>query len=284
MRKSIFDIVSENISIESEIDRIIKMATKENVLAVNTYSYYTLFEFVDEYCFKEWERRGHFIDLDDFLEAVGFEDLIEDAKYSVDDLFTFIEVVYNFWQLSCEMLYSEDEMASKVNWCGNYYHLKEVMDDILQQYNHAVHIDCDKQIVLVIENNPEATAVAELMTKDELSLDILKYNHRSLKGDIELKKSILLSLAAEIEPKRKLLHNINAKLEDDIFFMLNNLNIRHNNRSKKDKNYKEYVAKMKKASLEKWYDELYQMLLLAFLQLDNIKRSERVKELKLKCC
>jgi hypothetical protein len=37
---------------------------------------------------------------------------------------------------------------------------------------------------------------------------------------------------------------------------------------------------MKPSRLEKWYDELYQMLLLAFLQLDNIKRNECVKELK----
>lgn len=62
--------------------------------------------------------------------------------------------------------------------------------------------------------------------------------------------------------------------------MLNNLNIRHNNRSKKDKNYKEYVAKMRKERLEKWYDELYQMILLAFLLLDNVERTERVNELK----
>lgn len=62
--------------------------------------------------------------------------------------------------------------------------------------------------------------------------------------------------------------------------MLNNLNIRHNNKNKGDKNYKEYVAKMRKNRLEKWYDELYQMILLAFLLMDNAERAEKVKELK----
>ena len=58
--------------------------------------------------------------------------------------------------------------------------------------------------------------------------------------------------------------------------MLNNLNIRHNNRSKKDKSkYKEYVAKMSKVRLEKWYDELYQMMLLAILLLDNADRTNK---------
>lgn len=62
--------------------------------------------------------------------------------------------------------------------------------------------------------------------------------------------------------------------------MLNNLNIRHNNKSKKDKNYKEYVAKMKKNKLEEWYDELYQMMLLAMLELEQVERNQKINELK----
>lgn len=65
--------------------------------------------------------------------------------------------------------------------------------------------------------------------------------------------------------------------------MLNNCNIRHNNRNKKDSSkYKEYVAKMSKKQLEKWYDELYQMILLAFLLLDNGDRDVKITELKAK--
>lgn len=113
-----------------------------------------------------------------------------------------------------------------------------------------------------------------------LALEVIKYNHYALKGEIELKKSILLKMAQQLEPQRKSLHAIDSKLEDNIFFMFNNLDLRHNNRSANDKSYKEYVAKMKKRDLEKWYDELYQMVLLAFLLLDNVDRTEKVKELK----
>lgn len=279
MRKSIFDIVSENISIESEADRLITMATEEYVLQVNSYHDYTLFNYVDSYCFKDWLNRGHFIHVDDFLDTLGFDELKEDAKYSVDSLLTLIEVIYNFWTLSNQNLFN-GEKGHQLRWHGNYYHLKDVMDDILQQYNHVAHTDNEQQCVLIIENKAEVTAAAEIMPTSPLAFDVIKYNHRSLSGEVELKKKILLSLATEIEPNRKILHKINPTLEDNIFFMLNNLNIRHNNRSKKDKSYKEYVAKMKKQRLEKWYDDLYQMLLLAFLQLDDIERTNRVKELK----
>ncbi len=57
--------------------------------------------------------------------------------------------------------------------------------------------------------------------------------------------------------------SLNSKLDDDIGFMLNNIYIRHNNKSGKSK--KDYVSKMRKDTMEKWYDETYQMLLLAFL-------------------
>lgn len=133
---------------------------------------------------------------------------------------------------------------------------------------------------MIVEDKPEVTAAAEIMPTPTLAVDVVRYKHRTLRGEIELKKEILLAMGAELEAKRKKLHAINASLENDIFFMLNNLNIRHNNKSKGDKNYKEYVAKMRKDRLEKWYDELYQMILLAFLLMDNGKRSEKIKELK----
>ena len=40
------------------------------------------------------------------------------------------------------------------------------------------------------------------------------------------------------------------------------------------------VADMDKETLEKWYDETYQMCLLAFLELDNLERKEKVEHLK----
>ena len=103
-------------------------------------------------------------------------------------------------------------------------------------------------------------------------------------GDIEAKKSILLSMGAELEPLRGNMNTKDKDNEDLIFFMLNNMNLRHNNVTEGDSKYKEGVALMPEEELEGWYDELYQMMLLAFLQLDNKERIERVKELKKQIC
>ena len=279
MRKSIFEIAAQNVDMASEVNRLIVMATEEDVLLIDSYPYKTLFDYVDQYCFKTWAHRGHFVDVDDFLSALEFDDLQNAAEIDTEAFLTLIELIYNFWQLSQNMFFNS-EKRHRLQWCGNYYHLKNVMDDLLGEYNHKAYIGEESSCVLVIEDKAEVTSAAEIMPTSSLALDIIKYNHRTLKGNITLKKKILLELAAHLEPNRKQLHSINSNLEDDIFFMLNNLNIRHNNRSKKDKNYKEYVAKMRTDRLEKWYDELYQMILLAFLQLDNVARSESVKNLK----
>lgn len=275
MRKSIFDIASASINISNEVDRIVSMSVEEKSTYYPPYDL-TLFEFVDQRCFRDWNYRGHFVNVKDFLEAVNYNEIIKSAKNGDTEAFMIlIELTYNLWNLAYCDIIDKDSLSE---WNNNFFHLRDVMLDNLEKYNHKSYIDDER--ILIIEDKPEVTAVAEIIEQD-LAIDIIRYNHRSMQGEIELKKKILISLGSELEPKRKELQVLNKQLSEDIFFMLNNMNLRHNNRSKKDMGkYKEYVAKMTKARLEKWYDELYQMMLLAFLLLDNVDRTENVKELK----
>lgn len=264
----------------SDTERLLTMARSEKVLCMFDVSYFTLFNFVDEYCFKEWDYRSRFLDVHDFLSALNFTVLEEKAKVNVDAHLTLIELLYNFWNLANNK-FDDKFFKDTLKWCGNFYHLKDVMDEILEECNHTVYANEDKDYFIVVENKPEVTAAAEIMPTAELTFDVIRYNHRSLKGDIQSKKAILIALGADLEAKRKELQSINKKLSDDIFFMLNNVNIRHNNCSKQDSTkYKEYVAAMSPEQLEEWYDELYQMILLGFLLLDNKERAIRIGELK----
>lgn len=73
MRKNIFDIMSERINVSDDVDRIINIASKEKTLCVNGYMSYTLFDFVDKYCFKNWDFRNHCVDIKDFFNVVGMK-------------------------------------------------------------------------------------------------------------------------------------------------------------------------------------------------------------------
>lgn len=93
---------------------------------------------------------------------------------------------------------------------------------------------------------------------------------------------ILLLLGDKLEGQRAKLKQINKALEDSIFTLLNNLNLRHNNIDTDSKEYNSFVATMPKKEIESWYDEVYQLCLLAFLEIDNVERARKVKELKQK--
>ena len=101
-----------------------------------------------------------------------------------------------------------------------------------------------------------------------------------MKGDIRQKRDVVLTLADQLEPQRAKLKQINSTMESDLFFLFNNLNLRHNNADPNGKNYVSFVAAMKEEEIEQWYDDIYQMCLLAFLELDQIDRKSRVAQLK----
>ena len=135
----------------------------------------------------------------------------------------------------------------------------------------------NEERIILIEKKPSAIAVAEIVDEDT-ACKVIEYNHYLLKGDIDKKKEILLQLTNKYESMKSNIKGLNSKLDDDIGFMLNNINIRYNNKSGKKK--KEYISKMRKDTMEKWYDETYQMLLLAFLLNEQPSRSKKISQLK----
>ena len=130
--------------------------------------------------------------------------------------------------------------------------------------------------VILVPKDPAATAVAEIASKD-VAFAILKYHHASLKGKIDEKRKLLLSIANEYEPLLNKQIDGFKEYFDKATNMLNNMNIRHNNKSGKNK--KELIAQMSDEELESWYDELYQLLLFCILIKDNKERKDKIDDL-----
>ena len=64
----------------------------------------------------------------------------------------------------------------------------------------------------------------------------------------------------------------------EIGCLLNKLNIRHNN--VEEAKAEAFTQQLSPEELEEWYDDTYQLLLLAFLEKDNMKRRQKVKDLQ----
>lgn len=269
-RQNIFDLITQRTDIEREINHIIRLFEEEKTITAG-YNYsrrqLTIREFLDVGPFAGWVGRGHSIDLDEFLELLEYDDLQNQALHSECAFTTLMEIVYNLWCVADD---AREEFSS-VEVGNNFFLLQRILVDCISQFNlRLVHDKKNAQYIL-IEDRPEVTAVAEIVD-DALAFDVLWYNHRTLKGNLKEKKRILFSLGQNLEINRKQLQVINTQLTDAIFTILNNMGIRHNN-----PHNEEVLANLTQGELEEWYDELYQMMLLAKLELDNIERMNKYK-------
>ena len=115
----------------------------------------------------------------------------------------------------------------------------------------------------------------------EISYKMISYNHHSMRGKLQEKKNTILKLAELLEAKRTELAKVDSRFCSDIFYLFNNLNIRHNNVDPSiNGKFKQAVADMPPEELEHWYDETYQMCLLAFLRLEQADRKIEFDKLK----
>ena len=160
-------------------------------------------------------------------------------------------------------------------------HITNVMKDI--GYTEIEMKHNKERISIFVPKDNVAIAVSESpLIPDEVSYKVIAYHHHSMKGDLEAKKETIRKLADLLEPKRENLKNQNKKLANELFCMFNKMNIRHNNCDPSDRGkYCKYIAEMSSEDLETWYDEIFQMCLLAFMELDHVERKAKIDELKM---
>lgn len=276
-RETIFDIMKTSTKLIDDLHRLKRIFETEKTISMRFHSptkslkHMTMYDYICDYGFAGWKQRGHFVDFQDFLDSINFNIFFIDATEAkaVSSILFVIEFYYNIW------------MISKRAYCGhegNFDLMKTIMDDCLAELNHkAYHVEKEEKTI-VIEDNPAVTAVAEIV-KPEMAIELIRYNHFLLKGNIKEKQRILKIIADALEARQAELNSIDHSFKSDLFNLINSINIRHSNTEPSSSYYHEFVAKMSDEELENWYDETYQMMLLAFLRLDNVERSQKVKEL-----
>lgn len=214
--------------------------------------------------------RGTCLTLDEFDEYHGFFFEEQPKDFDFDYLINFCEYVYNF------IIYVDD------------YHFMDyfVRDFYIEQISRVIeaigYVESqeDSFVIFVPKDNVAMEVSKSELIPDSVSYKIISYNHHSMKSNLDAKKDTILKLADLLEPKRTQLKNMNKEFESDLFFLLNNCNIRHNNIEPNASNYKKRIADLLEDELENWYDEIFQMCLLAFMQLDHQERKPRITELK----
>lgn len=275
-RTNIFELLKQNNNMGKDADRLKTLLCEYHYAATAEHENYTLFRFIDAFCFDDWTAKGRCLDLQDFFETLGIDELDYYFPRELDDLLVFIEILYNFWYLAENYIGSH---KAEFELYDTSDVLKTLMDECLSEYNQRAYYFPEEEKCIIAEDSPQVTAAAEA-TEPEIALDIVRYNHRQLTGELAKKKAILKTLGDYLEGRKREITDINSALYNTITGALNNLNIRHNNIAPENKSYyHEAVADMPQEELEQHYDDLYQLILLAILEIDNVVRKREMNAL-----
>ncbi|MBR1980703.1 hypothetical protein [Candidatus Proelusimicrobium excrementi] len=281
-RKNIFEILKNNFDIPREMNKLVGLFSLQIIFYTETSMYYqsdthriTIEMLCDTVILPKWKQRGNYLSHEEIKRVIPFPENFT-SQTSLDTIVSCLEYYCNLlylllkkFDLTHQNKYKYDAKMIKI--------IYENINNLLDHLHYEKKINEEEETVILIPKNPAATAVAEITENKDIAFAILKYNHASLKGDLEGKKQLLLSIANEYEPLLKSPIDGFTDYFKKATFLLNNLNLRHNNKSGQDK--KQLVVDMPNKELEKWYDELYQLLLFCVLIKDNVKRKKEIDDL-----
>lgn len=281
MRRNFAQILKDaKIDIKAEYQKLYGMLYDRSIQVSNTNRISAYDELSER--FIGFHFRGTCLSIDEFNDLHEFHFEKEPADFSIDNLISLCEYIYNML-----MGYQSTQLAFTWNMTSTPVLIN--VQFYLEQISHVIEKigymqAAEDNFTIFVEKSPAAIAVAESpLIPENLSYRLISYNHYTMKGNLDAKRSVLQQLASILEAKRKNLIQADKTLESDLFYAFNNLNIRHNNVDPELKGkYKAYVAQMSNDELEKWYDETYQMCLLAFLQIENLDRKAEFEKLKAK--
>lgn len=253
-------ITKKEFDVSKEYERIWKMFNTSEHIGKTT----PLSVLVDG-CFyffpNSFKKRS--LDLTDFNDTYGFSFKEPCELITVDELILYCEYIITL----CDHLteYAFDALESDSDFLLEDIH--QTIDDCMDELG-LVAAKKDN-ITIYVHKEPAVIAVADVVD-ESLAYYVKSYIHKQTAGNLTKKKTILKYLADDIEPQRNKLNGINKTFADSLFQMLQKF-VRHNN----DKN--PYISGLSSEELEKCYDDIYQMWLLAKLEIDNLERKNRVK-------
>ena len=279
MRQNFAQILKDaKIDIKVEYQKLYGMLYDRSIPVSNTNRisvYDELSTYFIAFCF-----RGTCLSLDEFNDLHGFHFEKDPTNFNIDHLISLCEYIENLLiAYQCVPLsypYGYGNMPTKL--IDVQFYLQQI-SQVIEKIGYMQAKQND--LTIFVEKDPAAIAVAEgEFIPESLSYRLISYNHYSMKGNLAEKKTTLLDLANLLEPQRTILERIDKTFSSDLFYTFNNFHIRHNNADPQSPKFKKPIGDLAKEQLEFWYDEVYQMCLLAILRLEHADRKKTFEALK----
>ena len=271
-RKNFTDILNNyHIDFQNEILKIEKLF-REDKYEVDEFEskYFSIEEYINCYYFLGWKYRSTFLSTDELREAFNVPSpyTCRKKEYSLEDFLSYAEFVINMVHIAREDIFEYFETTVKT--------IFENIRSILDSNNYKIQVT-ENNLLIIVANSETVTAVSEIY--QDIAPKVIEYNRFSLRGNLERKKELLVTIAHKFEGvEYKLQANNQSALAENVTFLLNSLNLRHNNAE--GKHAKNKILQMNNEELEDWYDKTYDTMLLALLYANYTEILPYLKQLK----
>lgn len=273
MRETMFNLLSKNFDYKDEIIKIDRLINENFPSSLNSPANFrptSIRQELNKNIIRNWKNR---------YTATNYEELRKKCcnynggwctDYSINEFLLWMEFYLNMTNIFKK---ARNYGSENVNT------IVENIKILLADMNFSfTDIDEENVEIIVHENRPDSSAVAEKIDNENISIDIVRYNHFQLKGKVYEKQSILSQFYKEYEKRKNILSgNGFNTFKSDLSGLFNNIGIRHDEAS--DRIITERVQNMSDEELEMWCDRTYDMFLTAVLLCDYIDIKPEIKAL-----
>lgn len=275
-RENIFKLLQKNYDIQNEILKIRDIIYEDDFFCREAkpskgektgrvLEKFSFFDFIDRYLFDKYKLKNTCLDLEEFYSYCGANiNTLKSKNIAEDMIINFLEVTENMLKLyfdNSDMLFDDYQ----IRYYSDSYDKLSLLMNTLEKHMGLKTKEYKDKIILYVGDYKLESAL-ENVDDIDLAVELTKYDRENL--DYKEKRQIIKQLDILVEPlidklKKKYSNDKNLvyRMADDLGFLLNNFNIRHNNSSKSSNDYKEGFKKFKKEDLEEVYDNVYQLIL-----------------------
>ena len=273
-RLHFFEAIERSIDFQKEYEKLESMCDEN--YGYSRYSAGITINTWIERNFRHWEKRSNYISFAELRKQLGFLVEYDDGNEYISGF----DIDINKYLLFCEMMLNVIAGLQEYNNPAIEEVIIAFMDTIRATVEKAgLEIKTIDEEIMIVEKNAVAIEVAD--KQPEIAEAVIEYNHYLLRGDLNRKKILLKIIADALEPKRKELNGLNSKMTSDFFYMVNEMDVRHNNCNPNDsKNYKPKFALLNENDKESWYDCIYEQGLSLYMLLEQQDRNKKIASYK----
>ena len=232
-RKNIFQLVEENYDVQDEIRKINRLFGKEYYLVQGEDNYLTLKRVIKECLFADWKYRGTCIDIDEYFTRAKAS-ISDYYRNKEDTVVNNLEVMENFLKL-----YFDNEEKLRASYGIDYYtELVSVFCEIINTLEKRMGLVTReyKDKIIIYPKNAPLEKIVDLIEDEDVQWELIRYMRENLSLTEKRKSLAYLATNLYIEEDKTEQDEHIKELIKQAGNILNNLHIRHNNKTGKWEN------------------------------------------------